>query len=423
MIGGGLAGLSAAARLADAGLSVTVLEARDRLGGRVWTEMDPSGAPVDLGAEWIGDRGEVHDLLSAAGTRLVEADGRMLERAGRGAWREIGERSGHHGLIRRALAGGDRSLREALDACCTRPEDEESRTRLLRYVQGFHAAEPDRVSIRWLDQVETTQPAEASDLRAPEGAGSVVAMLRRGLEQRCELRLGTVVRSVEWQPKRVLVRTVEGATHRAEAAVVTVPLPLLDPPADERAALRFAPSLEDKARAAALLHMGHVVKIVLGFQTPFWREIEPLKEALFVQAFDQAIPTWWTPADPTVPFLTGWAGGPFADRVAATGDLGHLAIASLAGALGMSRADVASRVVSRHFHDWTADPFTRGAYTYVGVGGLEAHRTLAAPIADTLFFAGEATCGDGYNATMEGAVRSGRRAATELLAARSPGII
>jgi len=418
VIGGGLAGLSAAARLAEAGLRVTLLEARDRLGGRVWTEMDPSGMPVDLGAEWIGDSGEVHDLLSAAATRLVEADGRMLERAAGGAWREIAERSGHRGLIRRALADGDRSLREALDACCHGPADAERRTRLLRYVQGFHAADPDRVSIRWLDRVETTQPAEASDLRAPEGAGSVVDVLRRGIEQHCELRLGTVARSVEWQPKRVLVRTLEGEPLQADAAVVTVPLPLLDPHNDERAAVRFAPSLEDKARAAALLHMGHVVKIVLGFRTPFWREIEPLQDALFVQSFDQPIPTWWTPADPTIPFLTGWAGGPFADRAAAAGDLADIAIASLAGALGMPRADVASRVVSRHFHDWTADPFTRGAYTYVGVGGLEAHRTLAAPVADTLFFAGEATCGEGYNATMEGAVRSGRRAARELLACR-----
>ena len=92
----------------------------------------------------------------------------------------------------------------------------------------------------------------------------MVDLLRRGIEQHCELRLGTVARSVEWQPKRVLVRTLEGEPLQAEAAVVTVPLPLLDPPNDERAAVRFTPSLEDKARAAALLHMGHVVKIVLG---------------------------------------------------------------------------------------------------------------------------------------------------------------
>ena len=73
---------------------------------------------------------------------------------------------------------------------------------------------------------------------------------------------------------------------------------------------------------------------------------------------------------------------------------------------------------SHHFHDWQADPFTRGGYSYVAVGGVEAHAALAAPVAGTLYFAGESTCGHGLNATMEGALRSGRRAAEELLAAR-----
>ena len=88
---------------------------------------------------------------------------------------------------------------------------------------------------------------------------------------------------------------------------------------------------------------------------------------------------------------------------------------SLAEALGAPVRDVASLLEACHSHDWTTDPLARGAYSYVGVGGSEAHRTLAAPVAGTLYFAGEATCGGGYNATMEGALRSGRRAAAELL--------
>jgi monoamine oxidase len=94
----------------------------------------------------------------------------------------------------------------------------------------------------------------------------------------------------------------------------------------------------------------------------------------------------------------------------------HLAVRSLADALGLAPGEAASRLEACHFHDWAADPLSRGAYTYVGVGGSEAYRTLAAPVAGTLYFAGEATCGDGHNATMEGALRSGRRAAAELLA-------
>ena len=89
---------------------------------------------------------------------------------------------------------------------------------------------------------------------------------------------------------------------------------------------------------------------------------------------------------------------------------------SLAHALGLSPRDVGARLEYHHHHDWGSDPFTRGGYTYVKVGGVGAHRTLAEPVAGTLYFAGEATCGEGLNATMEGAVRSGRRAADELLA-------
>ena len=95
--------------------------------------------------------------------------------------------------------------------------------------------------------------------------------------------------------------------------------------------------------------------------------------------------------------------------------MADLAVSSLAGALGVAPDRVAAQLERRHFHDWTGDPFSRGAYTWVGVGGQQAHRTVAEPVDRTLYFAGEATCGGGFNATMEGAVRSGRRAAAELL--------
>jgi monoamine oxidase len=406
VIGAGLAGLAAVERLADAGATVTLLEARDRVGGRVWTERG-ADLPVDLGAEWIGGGGAVHDLLRRSGARLIPAGGAPVRRR----------------LLRRAAAFSDpdRSLTAALDQCCLAPGDAGARVQLVRYVEGFHAADPARVSIRWLAEVERTQPAEASDLRSPDGAGQVVESLAAAIADRCDLRLGRVVRSVVWQPGRVEVRTAADEMFRAAAAITTIPLPLFDPDGDRPAAVRFSPRLEAKHAAARSLHMGPVVKVVLRFRTAFWRERETPRDALFLHAYDQAIPTWWTPADPHAPMLTGWAGGPFADRLATAGDqeLTDLATASLAGALALPRPEVVAQLESRHYHDWNRDPFSLGAYTYVGVGGMESHRTLARPVAGTLYFAGEATCGQGYNATMEGALRSGRRAADELLAKRA----
>jgi monoamine oxidase len=163
--------------------------------------------------------------------------------------------------------------------------------------------------------------------------------------------------------------------------------------------------------------MGQVTKVVLSFRRPFWREIDELKDVLFVHCYERQVPTWWLPTDEDLPLLTGWAGGPYAARIAgASGQaVANLAVGSLAAALAMPRRDVASQLDSWHFHDWSADPFARGAYTYVGVGGADSHRALAEPVARTLYFAGEATCGGGHNATMEGALQSGRRAAAELL--------
>jgi monoamine oxidase len=420
VIGGGLAGLAAAARLVEAGVGVTLLEGRDRLGGRVRTEPTAGkGRPLELGAEWIGEEGDLHGLLAGAGARLVESNGRQVRRVD-GTWRDLSElHSRSRRLVGRAerVVRGDRSLTSALDQCCADPHLDEQRTHLIRYVEGFHAAAPDRLSVRWLAEVERNQPAEASGLRAVDGAGLAVELLRHALGGRCDLRLQTVAASVRWRPGRVEVTTASGASFRGSAAVITVPLPLLDPPGDEPGALRLTPPLADKRAAARLLHMGAVVKVVLAFGRPFWRELAALEDVLFLHAYERPVPTWWMPADAGNPVLTGWAGGPYAERLAGTRPdaLAELAVGSLAEALGAPAKDVGSLLEACHFHDWTADPLARGGYTYVGVGGSEAHRMLAAPVAGTLYFAGEATCGGGYNATMEGAFRSGRRAATELL--------
>jgi monoamine oxidase len=421
VIGGGLAGLAAAERLVEAGASVTLLEARERLGGRVYTEHPAGlGSPVDLGAEWLRAEGELHDLLAGAGAHLVEAEGRQLVRKD-GGRRDPSEL---YDKVRRLVQQADRTdlpdrpLSTALEDCCNGPELVEAREHLFRYVEGFHAADPSLLSVRWLAEVEHTEPAEASDMRVVEGTGLAVEVLRRSLERRCDIRLQTVAKSISWRPGSVEVATMAGLSLRASAAVMTVPLPLLDPPGDEPAALRFTPRLDEKVGAARLLHMGPVVKMVLAFRRPFWREIAELEDVQFIHAFDRALPTWWMPSDPGVPVLTGWAGGPHAARLVGKSreDMKHVAVGSLADALSLAAGEVASELETCHFHDWAADPLSRGGYTYVGVGGSEAYRTLAAPVAGTLYFAGEATCGDGHNATMEGALRSGRRAAAELLA-------
>jgi monoamine oxidase len=212
----------------------------------------------------------------------------------------------------------------------------------------------------------------------------------------------------------VEVTTTSGASFRGSAAVITVPLPLLDPPGDEPGALRLTPPLADKRAATRLLHMGAVVKVVLAFGRPFWRELAALEDVLFLHAYERPVPTWWMPADAGNPVLTGWAGGPYAERLAGTRPdaLAELAVGSLAEALGAPVKDVAALLEACHFHDWTADPLARGGYTYFDPS-FDPHLQpwLARP-AGRILFAGEhtSTKWQGY---MSGAVESGQRAAVE----------
>lgn len=410
VIGAGLAGLSAAERLVEAGRSVTILEARDRIGGRVWTVDDGGPLPLELGPEWVGDGGPVRELLASRGARLVEGKGRHLRRVGSG-WESLDDLPETVGrLLRRAMesAGSDQSLLDALERCCA-DEPEEAKTNLVGYVEGFNAADAARVSLRWLLEVEENQPAAASEHRTRAGLSTAVDALEHALQGRCDLRLETVAREVRWRAGEATVVTAAGETLPAESVVVTVPLPLLE-------TLRFVPEIPDKREAAHGLATGPVTKLLLQFREPFWREIAPLRDALFIHALEQPLPVWWTAIDPEAPCLTGWAGGPRAASLpSAPGQLLELAITSLAAALGVAPHDVSRRLEGHRYHDWRTDPFARGAYSYVTVGGTGVGAALARPVQDTLFFAGEATCGGGLNGTMEGAIESGWRAAGEVM--------
>jgi monoamine oxidase len=421
ILGAGLAGLAAAQHLGKAGNSVTLLEARDRVGGRVLTHRDGSTPyPIELGAEWIDSSGRVRRLLRQHGVNLLKADGRYWRRtpAGLEEMRQLYDR----GLMKRLrkIEGEDRSLAQALRECCAEPEAELDRELLLRYVEGFHAADPEQLSLRWFLDVEKNQSAGQSELRAGAGADRLVDALRSDLGEQCVLRLETIAREVRWEPGQVEVSAECGGkaeSFQASRLIVTLPLPMLKASAEDPIALRFIPELWEKRHALERLEMGAVFKVVLVFEEPFWKDIRPFEDLLFLQAQDQAFPTWWSMRPDKAPLLVGWVAGPQVSRLGAARGEGLLdpALDSVANALGVPRPVLDRQLRGGHTHDWQADPFSRGAYSNVLAGGLDAHKTLAEPVEQTVFFAGEATCGGGYNATMEGALESGWRAAKEVL--------
>ncbi len=415
IVGAGVAGLAALDRLWAAGVRPLVLEARDRIGGRVLTRR-AGQFPVDLGPEWLDGAGVVRHLLDERGIPLVESEGRFWVRSRDG----LAEAGGPYDrkLLRRLRGAGgpDRPLARALRGCCGDPRWSGEVHRLRRYVEGFHAADPERVGLRWFLETEAHQSAMDSSYRAPAGCGSVIEALA---VPGAGIRQGVAVREIRWRRGRVRVRAETGEGPRvweAEKVLVTVPASLLALTRG-RGRMRFVPEPPGKRSALDRLITGAVHKVMLVFDRPFWEEIDPFRDLLMVFAVDQVFPTWWTMRPVRAPCLAGWVGGPDAARLQGLtpGARLDLAVGSLAAGLGLPRREIESRLTSWHEHDWQADPWSRGAYTYVRPGGIDAWKRLGRPVQGTLFFAGEATAAHGFNATVEGALATGRRAAREIL--------
>ena len=163
--------------------------------------------------------------------------------------------------------------------------------------------------------------------------------------------------------------------------------------------------------------MGQVIKVILCFDSPFWEE-RGLTNLSFIHARGNAVPTWWTTRPLVAPVLVGWAGGPPAEKLSFEKEdaIRSAATRSLARALKVSPSHLERRITASFVCDWQADPFALGAYSYIPAGSITAPAKLAEPVANTLFFAGEATNSDGHSGTVHGAIATGYRAADEILA-------
>lgn len=263
--------------------------------------------------------------------------------------------------------------------------------------------------------------------RLPRGYDRVPAWLAWGIRRR--IRLGRVVRRIDWSPGEVRVRyravsARSDETIAARAAVIAVPLAVLQSPARAAGSITIDPEPAGARRAMAKLAVGHVQRISVLFREKVWEHARAavaqgaLRDLVFLHGdADPIFPVWWTSAPLGAPLMVGWTGGPDAARLPSGDRLRRVALDALARRLGASRRWLASRVVDTWTHDWSRDPLARGAYSYPLVGGGEAAGALAEPVEDTLWFAGEASAPEGTNGTVHGAMESGRDAARTLLKA------
>ncbi|HXY50686.1 MAG TPA: NAD(P)/FAD-dependent oxidoreductase [Terriglobales bacterium] len=431
VLGAGVAGLACAQALCEAGLRVTILEARSRVGGRIWT-IHPSltHAPVELGAEFIhGLPQEVWQIVERAELQTHELSGNRwrLEQARlapvTGSWDQIDS------IFRRIdESAPDQSFYDFLEqACGDLPRY--TRMEAAAFVESFHACDASRISAlalaRWHRSDQEIQGHRGFRFRNGY-EGLVRALVAATRPDLLTLRLNTVVTEIAWSPGTVEVASESPEQQQelsihADAAVVALPLGVLQAPPGALGAVRFRPELAEQALALKQLEMGAAVRLVLCFRHCFWADPKlvrsPMPDMSLLSSPEELFPTWWSSVSAQTASLTGWSGGPRADRLSGLGraTITGRGLEVLHRIFGVSLETLQDLLQESFVHDWQSDPYCRGAYSYPRVGGVEAGCRLAAAVENTLFFAGEATDCRGHNGTVHGAIASGQRAATNLL--------
>ncbi len=434
ILGAGVSGLAAGIDLANAGLKVSILEARDRVGGRIFTEHDPSTkTSFELGAEFIHGRApEILQPLKKNHVRITEFDGdnwcfRDGELCPCDFFSEVEKI-----LKKMKRSPRDQSFQRFLQREFPKcdPKLEENMLWARRYVTGFNAADPADVSVNWLVQQQHAEEKIGAD-RAffiNRGYSALVETFMERLEKlKVSIHLSCVARDIRWSRGRVEVTgNAKQKNFRFGAArvLITVPLGVLLAKRREEGAIRFNPRLPSaKHEAFKKLAMGHALRVTLHFKERFWKDIRPatnksktLSNLSFLFSEEEWFSTWWTKSPAKLPVITGWAAFQSAESLSGRGRkfVINKALTTLSRLLQTPKKDLISLLASAHFHDWQSDPFSRGAYSYVKVGGLRAPEILASPVQRTLFFAGEATDSSQIG-TVHGAIASGKRAALEII--------
>ncbi len=438
IIGAGVAGLAAAYVLGSAGLSVCILEARDRIGGRIFSA---PGTDIALGAEFIhGKPAEIWQPLQQAGVEIVEVTG--------DPWCLSGARlcpCDFFSQVDAILEQMDDSLPDEsfldfLERCCSKDANdakaEEVKRRAIGYVTGFNAADPALVGVHWLVQIMRAEKAVDGEraFRPRGGYAELIELFRKRLAgYNVAISTGTVVEEVGWAPAAVEVtanRAEKSVELRAARVLVTLPLAVLKAPLGQSGAVQFTPPLpQPKLDAVGRLEMGSVIRVTLRFRERFWEKISPpgkaktLSDLGFLFSQDEWFPTWWTAMPERLPIITGWAPFRAAERLSGQDEsfVIERSLQTLGRLLRVDWLKLERLLQNGYFHDWQNDPFSRGAYSYGKVGADGAQQALADPLENTLFFAGEATDVMGNNGTVHGAIASGYRAAKEILQ-RMPGV-
>ncbi|MCK1653038.1 FAD-dependent oxidoreductase [Bradyrhizobium sp. 149] len=412
IVGAGAAGLMAGRELARAGRTVTILEARERCGGRIHPlSISQFGYPADGGAEFVhGEAPVTRALLREAGLSLQEIEGERWSFDGAHIVRED-----RHDPQQAELQAVLRQLNEDLTVADFLrrhfAEDEYAwlRHSIERMVEGYDAADPERASTLALRE-EWMACGHSPQARIKGGYGAMIEFLAAECRRYgVAVYLRCAVSAIEEAGGTLVVRCAGGDVHGCDRVILTVPLPLLRE-------IALPESARAKAACADDIGFGNVIKILLRFTRPWWRERKQELADMSFLLSDQTIPVWWTQHPDRHPVLTGWFGGP---RTAALSQLGPQALIdagldSLATVFSLSREDLARELVAAVATNWAHDPFARGAYSWA-TPRTRGAQTILARADGPVLFSGEALYRGADMGTVEAALASGQQTAGMIL--------
>jgi monoamine oxidase len=422
IVGAGATGLMAAYTLAKAGKKVTILEARNRAGGRIHTIDDASFVEhAELGAEFVhGNLPVTLKLLKEAGITYASAYGEMWH-YDKGKFDKEFQHIEGWDMLMRKLNGlqQDTSIGDFLEQYFAGDQYRHLKKSVRKYVSGYDTADPFMASALALRK-EWQNEDEDAQYRIHGGYGRVISYLTNESQiNGAQLFLNTAVKEIYWENRQVEVIAADGTSYRAQKVIIALPLGVLQ--AD--GAVGFSPSVPLYQEAIQQMGFGSIIKVLLEFKNAFWEDEEAaklagssLKEMGFLLS-DEEIPTWWTQFPEHSTLITGWLGGPPAAEKKDTSneEILRQGLQSLANIFKRNIADLKTDLTAWKVVNWTADPFTRGSYAYDTVAAPEARKILTNPVNHTIYFAGEYLYEGPAMGTVEAALTSGMEVAGELL--------
>ena len=413
VIGAGAAGLMTARELGRAGKRVTLLEARDRCGGRI----DPLssaqfGYPAEGGAEFVhGEAPVTRSLLREAGISLLPIEGTQRTVMD-GKLSTKGSLEIYEANLQTALKelDDDLTVAEFLRRHFAGAEHDHLRRSVERMVEGYDAADPERASMlalrdEWMGEGRRTQ------VRIAGGYGRLIDFLvARCRSDGVAIYFNSVVNAIASAGPGALIRCANGAAHECDVVVLTVPPPLLKD-------ISLPPTERERAAAAADIGFGNVIKILMRFQTRWWLDERMHLADLTFLLSEARIPVWWTQYPADFPVLTGWFGGPKTAGMAHLNEqeLIEAGLTSLADVFGLAPEQLGRTLVAARAINWACDPFARGAYSYATTETRAAQSVLSSPHGGSVFFSGEALYRGKDMGTVEAALASGVKAAQTIL--------